>query len=182
MRTTHEIVMAGFGGQGVLFAGRLLAYCGMMAGKEVAWCPSYGPEMRGGTANCSTIISDESVGSPIILSPSALIAMNKPSFEKFEKSVQPGGLMLIDSSLIDTITKRTDVTFVAIPATQIANDMNAPSLANMVLVGQLLKQTGLFTMDEIHKGLSKAISTRKKDLYDMNVQAIETGYNYSISN
>ena len=173
---TQEIIIAGFGGQGVLFAGKVLAYAGMMAGNEVAWCPSYGPEMRGGTANCSISISEEPIGSPIINHPSILIAMNKPSFEKFEQSVAPGGMILVDGSLIDSKTNRTDVTFISIPSSGIANDIGVGFLSNMVLLGQLMKLTDMFTLKELEKALIKNISARKKDLFEANIKAIQAGY------
>jgi len=173
-----QIVLAGFGGQGILFAGKVLAYAGLKAGREVSWLPSYGPEMRGGTANCSVVISDKPVGSPIIPKPDVLIAMNRPSLDKFEDTLPADGLVLIDSSLIDRDVNRTDVKVVKIPAREIALEAGLGNLANMVIIGRLLKETGLFTLDEIKAGLEKSIPASKAALFDKNVKAIELGYQY----
>lgn len=134
---THEIILAGFGGQGVMVMGQLLAYAGMLEGSYVSWIPSYGPEMRGGTANCSVIISEEPVGSPIVGEATAVVAMNLPSFEKFESSLSPGGVMLINSSLIDRESKRDDIRVYKVPANDIANDLGNARMANMVALGAL---------------------------------------------
>ena len=138
MKTT-QILIAGFGGQGVLFAGKFLAYKGLVEDKQVSWLPSYGPEMRGGTANCSVILSDSPVGSPIITNPDVLVAMNLPSLQKFVDSVVPGGQIYVDSSLIDAKVERTDVEVFYIPATQLAKEQKLGNLANMILVGSLLE-------------------------------------------
>ena len=121
MSTTRNILLAGFGGQGILFAGKVIAYAGLMDSKEISWLPSYGPEMRGGTANCSVCISDEAIGSPLVTNPDIFVAMNLPSFDKFINDVQPGGIVLIDSSLIDKKVERTDVTAFYVPATKLAD-------------------------------------------------------------
>ena len=176
--STSEIIMAGFGGQGILFAGKLLAYAGMPAGKEVSWLPSYGPEMRGGTANCHIIISDEKVGSPIIVNPSVLIAMNKPSLVKFEDSAVAGALVVIDSTLIDRNVKRQDVTGILIPATQMANEISAPKLANMVIIGKMLKETNILPMDIIKEVLKKITPASKPELLEINMKAIMLGFEY----
>ncbi len=173
-----QIVLAGFGGQGILFAGKVLAYAGLKAGREVSWLPSYGPEMRGGTANCSVVISDKPVGSPIIPKPDVLIAMNRPSLDKFEDSLPAGGLVIIDSSLIDRDVARDDVTVIKIPAREIALEADLGNLANMVIIGRLLKETGLFTIEEIKAGLEKSIPASKAALFEKNVKAIELGYDY----
>ena len=178
MSKTYEILFAGFGGQGILFSGKVAAYVGMVDNLNVSWLPSYGPEMRGGTANCHVIISDEHVGSPIIINPTELVVMNKPSFDKFEKSVISGGNIIIDSSLIDQKSERNDVNQYLLPATQIANDMGVPKLANMVMFGKLIKVTNIATMDTIKKALEKSIPPTKKELFDTNFKAIEAGYNY----
>ena len=133
MKTT-QILFAGFGGQGVLFAGKFLAYKGLMEDKQVSWLPSYGPEMRGGTANCSVILSESPVGSPIITNPDVLVAMNLPSLQKFVDSVVPGGMILVDSTLIDVKVERTDVQVIYVPATQLAKENALGNLANMILV------------------------------------------------
>ncbi|NLY43635.1 MAG: 2-oxoacid:ferredoxin oxidoreductase subunit gamma [Clostridiaceae bacterium] len=177
MNCTHEIVMAGFGGQGIMFAGKLVSYAGMLAGKEISWLPSYGPEMRGGTANCHVIVSDEQIGSPIITNPTALIAMNRPSLDKFEDTVVPGGLILTDSSLINRSVKRKDVVAIEIPATQHAIDLGEGKLANMVLVGRLIRETGIVSLDILKEALKKIVPARKQELLEMNIKMIELGYN-----
>ncbi|MBE7022577.1 MAG: 2-oxoacid:ferredoxin oxidoreductase subunit gamma [Ruminococcaceae bacterium] len=174
-----QIVLAGFGGQGILFAGKVLAYAGLKAGQEVSWLPSYGPEMRGGTANCSVVISDKPVGSPVISKPDVLIAMNRPSLDKFEDSLPAGGLILVDSSLVDREVTRSDVKVIKIPARELALEADLGNLANMVIIGCLLKETGLFTLEEIKAGLEKSIPASKAALYDKNVKAIELGYTYA---
>ena len=130
--STKNILIAGFGGQGVLFAGKFLAYAGLLLDQQVSWLPSYGPEMRGGTANCSVILSDTAVGSPIVSAPDVLIAMNLPSFQKYQPAVQPGGVILMDSTLIGEAPSRSDVTVYAVPATQMASDAGLTSLSNMI--------------------------------------------------
>ena len=135
-----SMVIAGFGGQGVLFAGKIVAYTGMIEEKQVSWLPSYGPEMRGGTANCSVCIDDEPIGCPIVLEPQTLIAMNRPSYDKFIDTVAEGGVVVYDSTLIDAECTRTDITVAPIPATQLANDNGLHGLANIIILGQVLKQ------------------------------------------
>ena len=175
---SFEILLAGFGGQGILFSGKVLAYAGLMDGKEVSWLPSYGPEMRGGTANCHVMIADKEIGSPIVVNPSVLVAMNLPSLVKFESTVKPEGVIIIDSSLIDREAERDDVTKIKIPATQIAQDMGAAKLANMVIVGKMYKELGITSMETLKKALEKSIPPSKKELLELNWQAIELGYNY----
>ena len=177
MKTT-QILIAGFGGQGVLFAGKFLAYKGLVQNKQVSWLPSYGPEMRGGTANCSVIISDTPVGSPIITNPDVLVAMNLPSLMKFVDAVVPGGKILIDSTLIDAKVERTDVEVFYIPATQIAKDAGFSTLANMVLAGKVLKEIDAVTFDGNKETLESFIPAKKANLIDINCQALKTGYDY----
>ncbi len=172
---THEIILAGFGGQGILFAGKLLAYCGMVSDKELSWLPSYGPEMRGGTCNCHVILSDEPVSSPLITRPTVLFAMNQPSLDKFENKVQKGGIIVYDSTLIAKGPSRTDVKSVAVPATKLANDMNASKLANMILLGALIKETGLTDLSTVEKALAKVIPPKKANLLDVNFSCIKKG-------
>lgn len=174
---TNEIILAGFGGQGILFAGKVLAYCGLMAEKEVSWLPSYGPEMRGGTANCSVCISDEPIGSPLILEPNLMIAMNLPSYEKFINAVQPGGKAFIDSTLIDAKSDRTDIDCFYVPATQLATDNDMNGMANIILVGKLIKETTMFDIETIRKAFEKIVPPKKAHLIDVNVKAIEIGMN-----
>lgn len=174
---TTQILLSGFGGQGILFTGKILAYKGLYADKNVSWLPSYGPEMRGGTASCSVIVSDEEIGSPIISQPDVLIAMNLPSFEKFEPTVKPGGIIIADSSLIETKSTRTDIDTYYISATTLASEMGKQSLANMIILGKLLKVTDDYNLQEIKSVLSKVIPPKKADMLDINMQAIETGAN-----
>lgn len=173
-----KIILAGFGGQGILFAGKVLAYSGLKAEREVSWLPSYGPEMRGGTANCHVVVSDSPVGSPIIPNPDILIAMNRPSLDKFEDLVEKDGYIVFDSSLIDRDVERADVKVFPIPATQLALEAGLESLANMVVIGKVLKETGLYTLEEIRKGLEKSVPPTKAALLEKNVQAIQLGYEY----
>ena len=137
---TNQILIAGFGGQGVLFTGKFLAYKGLLEGREVSWLPSYGPEMRGGTANCSVILSDDPVGSPIVSNPDSLIVMNLPSYDKYEQSVVPGGKVFVDSTLIGRKAQRTDIETYYVPATQMAATAGIPTLANMIILGQMIRR------------------------------------------
>ena len=178
MSKTSELIIAGFGGQGILFAGKVLAYGGLMCEKEVSWLPSYGPEMRGGTANCHVIISDMPIGAPIITEPNLLIAMNKPSLDKFENAVVSGGTIIIDSSLIDRKVERDDVNVFYIPATQMALDMDAAKMANMIILGKLIKETDIMTYDELKAGLKKCVPQSKAELLDFNLKVIDAGYHY----
>ena len=171
----HEIIIAGFGGQGLLFAGKVLAYGGLVENQEVSWLPSYGPEMRGGTASCSVIVSDTPVGSPIVSNPDILIAMNLPSLDRFEKAVVPGGIIIADSTLIERKVERDDVTVYYVPATRMASDEKLGNLANMIIVGKLLKETGDYTEDGIKAALDKVISARHADMKDVNLKAIKLG-------
>ena len=177
MKTT-QILIAGFGGQGVLFAGKFLAYKGLVQDKQVSWLPSYGPEMRGGTANCSVVISDMPVGSPIITNPDILVAMNLPSLMKFVNDVVPGGHILLDSTLIDAKVERDDVTVHYIPATQLAKDNGYGNLANMILAGKVLKVAGAVAYEGNKETLEAFIPAKKAALIDVNCQALETGYNF----
>ena len=175
--STLKILYAGFGGQGILFSGKFLAYEGLIAGKHVSWLPSYGPEMRGGTANCSVIISDEEVGSPIVDKPDVLVVMNLPSLDKYENEVVPGGKIFVDSTLIERKITRTDVDVFYIPATGIANEKKIPTLANMIITGKMLKEIGI-SLDNIDVVLSKIVSARHQDLLEVNKDAIKTGYEF----
>ncbi len=174
---TTQILLSGFGGQGILFTGKFLAYKGLIEDKNVSWLPSYGPEMRGGTASCSVIISDEEVGSPIISEPDVLIAMNLPSFEKFEPTVKAGGIVIADSSLIETKSTRTDIDVHYIPATSLASEMGKQSLANMVILGKLLSVMGEFDEEKIKTVLSKVIPPKKAEMLEINIQAMKLGAN-----
>ena len=175
---TTQIMIAGFGGQGVLFAGKFLAYKGMVQDKQISWLPSYGPEMRGGTANCSVVISDTPVGSPIITNPDMLIAMNLPSLQKFVDAVVPGGVIILDSTLIDAKVERTDVKVFYIPATQMAKDAGFSTLANMILTGKALKEMDIVAWEGNRETLESFIPAKKASLIDINCQALQTGYDY----
>ncbi len=175
---TSQILIAGFGGQGVLFAGKFLAYKALLEGKQLSWLPSYGPEMRGGTANCSVIISDDPVGSPIVSNPDALIAMNLPSFDKYEAAVVPGGKVFIDSTLIGRKAQRTDIDAYYIPATKMAADAGIPTLANMIILGKMIKETGAVSFENLKDAMKKVVSAKHAELLDINIKALETGYNY----
>ena len=172
---THELLLAGFGGQGILFAGKLLAYVGLYSEKEVSWLPSYGPEMRGGTCNCSVTISDSPIGSPLILEPNELLVMNTPSFDKFIGAVKAGGIAVIDSTLVEGTTDRTDIKCFYIPATKLAADNNLKGMANIILAGKLLKESGLTDEAAIEKALKKVIPPKKAELTAANMTAFKLG-------
>ncbi len=172
---TTQFLFAGFGGQGILFSGKFLAYKGLSEDKQVSWLPSYGPEMRGGTASCSVIISDTPVGSPIVSKPDVLVAMNLPSLDKYEDAVASGGTIFVDSTLIERKVNRTDVTVHYIPATGLANANNMPTLANMIIVGKVMEALGEFNEDGINTALSKVISARHADMLDFNLKALTLG-------
>ncbi len=174
-----QILIAGFGGQGILFSGKFLVYTGMLQGKEVSWLPSYGPEMRGGTANCSVIISDRPVGSPIVTSPDVLVCMNGPSLDKFEASVAKDGYLFVDSSLITRKPRHPLVSAFYIPATRLAHENGLEGLANMIMVGKVIKETSLCGKDIVLEAMKKTVPERKRDLFDSNIRAIELGYGYT---
>ena len=176
---TTEILIAGFGGQGVLFAGKFLAYKGLIENRQVSWLPSYGPEMRGGTANCSVILSDESVGSPIVSKPGILMAMNLPSLDKYENDVLPGGMIFVDSTLIERKVNRTDVKVFYIPSTALASEIGAPTLANMVMTGKVIKECADISAENLEAALGKVVSARHADLKDINLKALQTGMEYA---
>lgn len=173
-----EIILAGFGGQGILFAGKLLAYIGLFDNKEVSWLPSYGPEMRGGTANCSVCISDEPIGSPLVVEPDVLIAMNGPSRDKFINSVKPGGIAIIDSALVSGKSERDDISCFYIPATELAAQHEMKGMANIILAGKLIKETGLGSAEEIKAALNKIIPPKKSALVEVNLNALRLGMNF----
>ena len=170
-----DVIMAGFGGQGILLIGKMLAYAGMREGKEVSWLPSYGPEMRGGTANCTVVISDRPVGSPVIQSPRAVVAMNLPSLDKFEPDVRPGGLLLVNTSLIERKPTRNDVTVIEVPANQIANELGNRRGANMVALGAYLGATDAVSIDGIVEVIRETFAT-KPGLVDINITALHRGH------
>ncbi|OUP79980.1 2-oxoacid:ferredoxin oxidoreductase subunit gamma [Anaeromassilibacillus sp. An172] len=177
MSRDFNMVLAGFGGQGILFAGKVIAYGGLNDGKEISWLPSYGPEMRGGTANCSVCISDKTIGSPLVLTPDVLIALNLPSFEKFIDTVKPGGTVIIDSFLINKKVEREDVNVFYVPATKLAEENGIKGLANIILVGKLFKETGFCTEEALYKAIEKCVPARKANMLEFNKKAIEIGMN-----
>ena len=172
------MILAGFGGQGILFAGKILAQAAMLTGKELSWLPSYGPEMRGGTANCHVIIDNEPIGSPIITKPQVLIAMNQPSLDKFEDEVAEGGMIFVDSSLIARKVKRNDVKAFYVDATHMADVSGKKNLANMIMLGTVLRETELFSLETIKETIEKSLPKSKAALAIPNIEAITEGYNY----
>ena len=176
---TTNILLSGFGGQGILFAGKQIAKTGMDTGLQVSWLPSYGPEMRGGTASCSVIVSDEEVGCPLVSAPDLLVCFNLPSFDKFECTVAPGGKLFADSSLIDKKSTRTDIEAFYIPATKMAAEAGVPTLANMIMLGKLIKETGAVSFSDMDGVFAKIVSAKRQDLIAANIKALELGYNYN---
>jgi len=166
---------AGFGGQGVLLMGMMLTYAGMEEGKHVTWLPSYGAEMRGGTANCTVVVSDDEVASPVAESPDVVVVMNEPSLEKFEPLVRPGGWLFINSSLVKKAVKRTDVQVVSIDATNIAYELKNARTANMVMLGAVVGRTGTVQLSVVESSLLPVLGTSKKALVEINIQALRRG-------
>ncbi len=175
---THSYLIAGFGGQGLLFAGKFLVYKGMLEGREVSWLPSYGPEMRGGTASCSVIVSDDPVGSPIVDHPDVLMVMNLPSLDRYEQAVQPGGMIFVDSTLIERKVERDDVKAFYIPATKLASENGMTTLANMILTGKIMKELGEFDEDGVNAALKKVVSAKHPEMYDLNLKALQIGRDF----
>lgn len=172
---THELLVAGFGGQGVLSMGMTLAYAGMIEGKEISWMPSYGPEMRGGTANCIVIVSDKQISSPIVTTFDTVVPLNQPSMDKFEKSVKPGGLLLYDSTNIISPPTRTDIRVVAIPASEEAARMQNSRIMNMIVLGSFIEQTHVVSIESILQALKKVLPERYHHLLPLNEQALKRG-------
>jgi 2-oxoglutarate ferredoxin oxidoreductase subunit gamma len=170
-----EIVFSGFGGQGVLFAGQLLAYAALDEGKHVTWIPSYGPEMRGGTAHCTVIVSDEEIGSPLVRRPKAAVVMNLPSFDKYEPLVAPGGVLVVNTSLIAKTSARGDLRLVPAPANDIAEALGNVKLANMVLTGGLVAATGVLPLEAVARALAAHLPARHHALLDANREALRQG-------
>jgi 2-oxoglutarate ferredoxin oxidoreductase subunit gamma len=171
----EEIIIAGFGGQGVMSMGQLIAYAGMLEGKGVSWLPSYGPEQRGGTANCAVIVSDEPVGSPLVTNPSTAIILNNPSFDKFEHRVRPGGLLIINSSLVTRVSERSDIEIIELTATDMAADLGNARVANMILLGAFIELTKVVSSESIIESLKKVLSEEKHHLIEVNKQALNKG-------
>ncbi len=177
MSSNLEIVLAGFGGQGLLFAGKIIATCGLLEDREVSWLPSYGPEMRGGTANCSVTVADEPIGSPLIVEPTALIAMNQPSFDKFVDLVVPGGLIVVDTTMVQDVKHRDDVRMFEIPATHMAEEAGLKGLANVILTGKVFAETGFCEEDTLFAAIDACVPARKAALVDKNKEALRLGMN-----
>ncbi len=175
---TSKVLFAGFGGQGILFSGKFLAYEGLLEERQVSWLPSYGPEMRGGTASCSVILSDSAIGSPIITNPDILIAMNLPSFDKYESAVEKGGKVFVDSALVARKAVRDDVDTYYIPATRLASENGMPTLANMIILGKVIKETGVIPFENVERALKKVISAKRADMLEVNMKALKMGYDY----
>ncbi len=171
-----EIMIAGFGGQGVLFAGQVLAYAAMDLGKEVTWIPSYGPEMRGGTANCTVVIADEEIGSPLVQFPPAAIVLNLPSFDKYEPEMQPGGVLIVNQSMVDRGAKRNDLTTIFVPANEIAEEIGDKRLTNMVTVGALLAFLPEVSLEALEEALKGHLPARHQKLLPSNFAALQRGY------
>ncbi len=174
-----EVIFAGFGGQGVLFAGQQLAFAAMDAGHDVTWMPSYGPEMRGGTANCTVVIADEEIGSPTVKHPKAAVVMNLPSLDKFEPLVASGGILIVNSSLVNRNPTRNDITWVMVPAQEIAESIGPRRLLNMVMLGALLDKLPILSLAEIKTSLSNHLPERHKKLLGSNILALDQGAAYS---
>lgn len=171
----EEIIIAGFGGQGVMSMGQLLAYAGMKEGKNVSWLPSYGPEQRGGTANCAVVISDEEIGSPVVTRPSAAIVLNDPSFDKFEPRIHSGGVLITNSSLVTRVSKRVDISIIEVRATEMANELGNVRVTNMILLGAYLANVNILSLDSVIQSLSNVLSPEKHHLIDLNKKALNRG-------
>ncbi len=178
-KETEEIIMAGFGGQGILFLGKVLAEVGLANGSKVSWIPSYGPEMRGGTANCSVVISQHEIASPIVIEPDTLIAMNLPSVTKFEPKVKAGGMMIYNSSLINTTEFRKDIKAFAVPASEMAIELGNDKVANVIMAGAYAKLSGMFNYDEVINAFPSFMPASKKELLEININAFKKGYEYA---
>ncbi|AWI05216.1 2-oxoacid:acceptor oxidoreductase family protein [Clostridium drakei] len=172
---SQQIIFAGFGGQGILSMGKFLAYAGMDANLNVSWLPSYGPEMRGGTANCSVILTDEAIGSPIVTKADTIVVMNRPSLEKFEDIVEPNGVIIMDSDLVDIAPKRKDVKVISIPAQTIAEEIGSKKIANMILLGALVKETGIVSIEALLDSLK---AHGKEKFFESNKNAIQKGIDF----
>jgi len=173
-----EILISGFGGQGVLFAGQVLSYAGMDCGRMVTWIPSYGPEMRGGTANCTVIISDEEIGSPLVRHPSAVIVMNLPSLDKYESEIKSGGVLVVNSSMVNRPVTRPDIKVVVIPGNEIAESLGDKRMTNMVLLGGLLANLPVLPVEAVEKALQDHLPARHHKLLPMNFKALRQGASY----
>lgn len=174
----HEIIIAGFGGQGVMSMGQLLVYSGLQENRQVSWLPSYGPEQRGGTANCSVIVSDQEVASPIFSRPEIAIVLNTPSFDKYEPLVREGGTLIVNSSLVEKKSSRTDINIVEIPASSLAADLGVPKVANSIILGVLLGLTNIVSLNSVLEALKKVLPERRHNLIPANKIALEEGIKF----
>ena len=170
-----KIVLAGFGGQGVMFVGKILAYAGLVDEREVCWIPSYGPEMRGGTANCAVIVADEEIHSPVVEQADCGIVLNQPSYDRFLLRIKPGGTLVVNSSIIDLAKTRDDITILRVPASDIANELGAPNIANMVCLGALLPKLKLTDYHSVEKAMDAVVGKKKPELYEVNLAAVKKG-------
>ncbi|MCQ3939266.1 MAG: 2-oxoacid:ferredoxin oxidoreductase subunit gamma [Chloroflexi bacterium] len=174
-----EIIIAGFGGQGVLFGGQVLAYAAMDNGKEVTWIPSYGPEMRGGTANCTVVIADQEIGSPLVKNPPLAIALNLPSFDKYEELLAPGGTLVVNQSMVDRGARRSDIHVLFVPCNEIAEEIGDKKLLNMVAVGALLTAMTEIKLEDVEKALEGHLPARHKHLLPKNFEALKRGFEHA---
>jgi len=176
-----SIIIAGFGGQGVLFSGQLLAYAGMDAGRNVTWIPSYGPEMRGGTANCTVIISSDPIGAPVVARPDVAIVLNQPSFDKYEPIVKTGGLLVVNTSIISSRSKRGDLDSVLIAANAIAEELGTVKMLNMVAVGAMIQRRPILTVEQIEQALADHLPPGKIHLLEANKAVLRRGYGVALA-
>jgi 2-oxoglutarate ferredoxin oxidoreductase subunit gamma len=175
-----SIIIAGFGGQGVLFAGQLLAYAGMDAGRHVTWIPSYGPEMRGGTANCTVIIGEDPIGAPLVTRPDVALVFNKPSYDKYEPIVKPGGLLVVNRSIVSDESDRTDIEVVYIAANAIAEEFGTTKMLNMVMVGAMLRRKAVLALADVGKALEEHLPESKAHLIGANLKVLQRGYDAAV--
>jgi len=171
----QDVMIAGFGGQGVLLAGKLLAYAGMLEGKHVTWLPSYGAEIRGGTANCTVIISSDEIGSPVVQNPSAMMILNDASYKKFEKRIRPNGQLFLNTSLVHDAPTRNDLTRIEINANDIAKDLGDIRISNMVMLGAFLRKTGVVAMESVLAAIREVLPARRQSLIPLNENALKRG-------
>jgi 2-oxoacid:acceptor oxidoreductase gamma subunit (pyruvate/2-ketoisovalerate family) len=174
----ERIILAGFGGQGILFLGKVLAEVGMRMGLHVSWIPAYGPEMRGGTANCTVVISENPIASPLVTVPDTVIAMNRPSVARFSNRIKAGGMLMYNSSLIERQEFRDDIRLVEIPASEIADELGNPRVANLVMAGAYGQFSKMITFEDIQKHLPQIVPAKRKELAELNMQALEKGNQY----
>jgi 2-oxoglutarate ferredoxin oxidoreductase subunit gamma len=176
--TVERIILAGFGGQGILFLGRVIAETGMNSDKHVSWIPAYGPEMRGGTANCSVIISENEIASPMVTVPDVVVAMNAPSVTKFNQKIKAGGILMYNSSLIERQDFRDDIRLVEIPANEIAEELGSPQVASLVMAGAYAKFSKLIKLEDILNTMPLMLKGKRQDMLELNIAALKKGYDY----